>query len=452
MTARTKVARDLGAVVVAAILLFACRQIVGIDDRTPQEPPATDSAPPIDTAPACGSVVVPAACRACLDRECCAEEKACADSEGCARYEACVGRCGASPKCRAQCVVDSKWFTNDATIHYDVCMAQHCAEECELKCGSAAALVEPANADDCEKCLVAGVCADWMACAKDLACQQTIWCHGGCRTFDCSKACDDPSNPGAATFATLGLKSVSCTGACKPGRYWACVDTMTWPLTESDKIHLTGNTKDFATDLFVVGEDVDVKACAAADMTCTLPVVASTKLTADGRALLDLSTGGPGLRGFLGHFELQPASPDWLPSLVFLDPLTRTNAIGPLRLLTRNELEAVTKPFVTLDPDHGHVIVVARDCMVVGADQVEVDISAASKDSMTKRAYMAPDGMHPEFPATGTLGVAAFVNVREGPTDVTIRPLSRTDIVGRRAIYVRRGATTFAYVGPTPSR
>jgi hypothetical protein len=437
--------RHWGAGLVFAISVLACRQIVGIDDRAP------DAAPPPgpDAAAACGGLGFSPTCQACLSTKCCAEGKTCGDSTTCNHYEGCLGKCGADSGCRSQCLIDAKWAADDATRAFDVCLSQNCADACDAKCGHTTIGVLPTVAAQCDACLERLACPASKACSVDPVCQQAFWCRAACRTYDCSQACDDPAASGSRLWSDLLAEVQKCAVDCKFGQYWACVGSVAFPHTESDKIHVTGTVVDFGLN-GVPG--VTFRACHETDLTCAASLATPTTATTDakGKFAFDIAMPKVGAGAFTGYIQTD-LSDLLMPQMLFVPMLSRSKWDVWLPTFRTSELYplAIASGAKAIDPERGHLIVRAIDCFQNFA--AEVEISASSADSQTTRAYVKGTLPFPDATMTDGSGSVGFVNMPVGPTEVTLLPKSLGGKIGaKRTVFIRKGTFTWLDLGPTP--
>jgi hypothetical protein len=439
------------AVTLAAAVLGACRQTIGIDQYF--------NAPADAGSSVCGLSYGTPTCASCASARCCSESIACAADRTCAPYESCLGDCKGDPKCRTQCAIDHPVGTATDVSALSVCLANKCEDECELSCGALAGWqVEPDAASACQACIAANACSVVRDCARSIDCDATNRCILACPTLDCKEACEtqhgltidygDQFDAGTAPWPALQKVATGvCASACNTGGYWECVNKVSWPApkTATSTIHFW--FKDEVSGSGVPGTTVSV--CSSTDVDCNSAVV--TGMTNDaGEVLLSFANRGVfsnGL-GLTGYLKTAPSMNE-LPGPVFWGfPLSESDFFAFGTGVTPQLFQqAIMNANITLDANRSALNGVVFDCLGNYASGVNLTVDTADEETV------AINLSGNRTVTTDSTGILSFFNVPTGPVRITATPVA----IGRPSAQVVANVQGAAGIGgptvylpPTP--
>lgn len=434
------------AAVAATASVIACRQVVGITDKAPEDL----------TTSVCGLPYGTSVCASCANTNCCTESTACAADPGCAAFEKCFDPCNGDPKCWAQCLLEYPSSNSNVTA-LSACMATSCDSRCGLTCGAfVGSIVEPDAAAACQSCVVSHACAAGLACARSASCDTVARClNQTCHTLDCQDSCAlangvDPAyswEPDGGTGGLYGVFSTavaSCKSACTPD--WSCLGHVTWPAPVSamDTYHFW--LRDYGSGMPVQGASVTL--CSSADLPCNEPIKSGTT-NASGEVSLpfqNTSISGPEQSGLVGF--LRTSADGFMPADYFW-----THSLSQAQMYSYTELstlaawqgfEAAVK--VTPDPARGIVSVIAYGCPGLAGTQAGIRVAISTADTMTQSftpSLVATD-------VTDPVGILVFYNVPAGAFQWTTTATAVGKQAGTGFAAVRAGAETIILAFVTP--
>jgi hypothetical protein len=435
------------ALALAAGVVGACRQVIGIDQYFNAPADAGSDA----GSTVCGPSYGTATCASCVSASCCSQSTACAADQDptCAAYESCFGNCNGAPKCWAQCLADFPASGADVTA-LSVCMATHCETQCSLACGAFAATnVQPDAAISCQSCIASKACAETRACARSSDCDAIQRCVLGCATQDCRDTCytahgvdpaysyePDGGNGGVHGLFTTAVEQ--CQTQCGFND-WSCVGHESWPAPESAKETLYFWVKDYSTGLPVAGADVAL--CGNEDIPCAAPFATATTNMAGAVSLpFQNAQGiggqlGVGLTGFL-----MVTSPTIRPYYYYWGyPLSQTAAYLYGEVTTPESFQQISASLnVIPDPRRGTVGVAVYCCSQTAGNVAGVQVNLNTADAMTQS--FTPTGVATNI--TDSTGLLVFGNVPAGNVTVTAIPTVLKKASSTVTANVRAGATT----------
>jgi hypothetical protein len=356
----------------AAVVIVACRQIVGIAD----DPPGAGAAP------VCGGLPwAEGECAACMLSSCCTEATKCASEPACASTFGCVARCAPGDEaCRSKCVVRG----DEAMAAVGACQSRACAPDCGLKCGGWGLLAGPQLAHiestpGCESCLTSTACNELANCVAHEACLAARFCNNACIQFDgqCVTGCGAPPIDLASPYAVDAGSVLSdqelltyCAAECQPGTDWSCVGHAAWPSPRAPAITLRIRFEDAETTQPLKG--VSGQACAYPDMACSPPIAQGTS-GADG--IVTFSDVPVQLSPFTGYFHFTLAG--YLPTDVVVTPfLAESSSASPAQVATLPMLtmldnqQLFIQAQIPYDPTLGTILIYPVDCEGIGAPGV----------------------------------------------------------------------------------
>jgi hypothetical protein len=428
--------------------MFACRQVVGIQDGVG------------DPTNACGLPYGTNACAECIATSCCSESAACSADPTCVPTESCLGNCKGDPACRSQCVIDFPSGTAASVAPLSACIASKCEGECNLACGGLAGSETPPDAAAaCQSCLTTSACAPAEACASSIDCAAAFQqCALACPTWDCAETCRAAhgaavtagSSPDAGPWTSFVQEwSGPCGTACASGGYWSCVGHVGWPAPKSPAVTVAYTGFEYVSHAPVASLNVSV--CNPLDLACATPL-ASGQTNATGTVVLKLQnppdSNGLGLNGYF-----QVTSPDktYMPNIVYWGyPMSEANNPLPmdaygLNITTIEDEQLAAALGVTVDATRGQVFVNVEDCLFNPAPGVQVTID--NQDPAIREFY----GIGNLMPtATDRTGVAIFTNVPVGNVNLTATPVAIGAPSSKVTVQVRAGWITGANLFPTP--
>ena len=428
--------------------MFACRQIVGIQDGVG------------DPTRACGLPYGTNECAECAATSCCNESAACSADPACAPYESCLESCKGDPACRSRCVVDFPSGTAAPVASLSACLASKCETECNLACGGLASSETPPDAAAaCQSCLTTSACAPAEACASSVDCEAAFQqCSLACPTWDCAETCRTAhgapvvpgSDPDGGPFTSFIREwSGACATACASGDYWSCVGHVGWPAPKSPSVTVTYTGFEYVSHAPVASLNISV--CNPLDLACARPL-ASGQTDATGTVVLNLlnppDSNGLGLNGYF-----QVSSPDktYVPNIVYWGyPMSEANNPLPmdaygLNITVEEDEQLAAALGVTVDPTRGQIFANVEDCLFNSAPGVQVTLD--DHDPAIHEFY----GIGNLMPtATDQTGVAIFTNVPVGNVNVTATPLALGAPSSKVTVQVRAGWITGANLFPTP--
>jgi hypothetical protein len=424
----------------------ACRQIVGISDQS------------------CGS---------CSQQHCGAEREACSGVPACAALENCLTACNGEPGCRSQCTIDNPVGDGaDIPAALDACLASNCSAICGLTCGALSKVAAPAAASACASCIESYACAEAQTCAGSAYCQREFLCRENCVTGDCTGRCSLPGYDGGeqlcpgtcgaspcltncsgtpdanmSLYSTfMGTVSGRCQKDCAVGNNWSCVGNVEWPAAKGPERALTLALRNIDGSPNPVN-DVTVKMCGATDLNCE--TIIDEQMT-DAYGVVRLVDNTPVVNGIGLNGYLDLSAPDIYPMTIQWGfPLSETEGIlsTPAPVFYSGAfLGLFAQHNVTIDPEMGHIGVVAVDCL--GNQSPGVRFSVSGLGSEAQLLYVpsiSGDG------PTDESGTAFFINVPPGNYDVSAIPDSLGAVSSHQHVAVRAGSLSAVGMAPTPS-
>ena len=438
-------ARRLGVGIGALVLVAACRQLVGIGDRSVAAGVDAGS-----DAAACGLAFPPGDCRTCMEAKCCSTGSACAAAPACAGNEECVAACGADEDCVERCQLTHPAGAVAAVPSLDTCIASRCANECQIPCGAHTGLVASPDASAaCGTCIAANACSMAASCGTSLACETLYRCEVACPTLDCATACEF-DDAGTTAFQAYGAALLgSCAVDCELGQNWVCAGHVSWPEPKSTKLAIDAVVADVLASTPTA--NADVKLCAKNDQGCLQPLDDQTTDTT-GAVHLHYSLTNTTQGGLDGYLLI--TSTAIAPSLFFWGfPLSEPLATFGIKIST---VAATSLPVflstigANQAPGHGMAFVGALDCSHNPAVGARVTIVSGS-DANTKIFYGVSGGAAFSTTATGTdsSGVALLVNMPAGPVQIQVANASGL-VVSQVSFLVIDGAAEEVVALPTP--
>ncbi len=393
--------------------------------------------------PACGIPAGNAACESCLATSCCDVAQACRENGACAAYESCAVPCLGDPACRARCAV-AHGANLPEVAAFDQCLDKNCGNgDCGVTCGEEGVPINPAKADECANCIKQFACPQAQACGESLSCHLYGQCLLACGTPDCQGACKDEQGAGADLLYKVALSAAVCQTSCGAGATWSCVGAgRTFPAKSAQM------TAELSWLQRVPDAGVLAKACPSNDLSCAAP--SGTGLTTDGGVVsLSLPPQIVGLPGFQGYFDISSNPAALYPELSFLAaPVSeRVDHLRVVAFAPGDLASYASDVSATLDPDHGHVFVIAQDCLLLPAPDVTVQIDHA--DAMTRTIYFS--GMAPSASslATDALGFALILNVPANQLlTVTLTPTATGRPSTKVTMFTRPGVLSYVQAFP----
>lgn len=427
-----------GALAVGAVV--ACRQLVGIGDDPPMDPP--DASP----GPACGLAFDDAgACQACMQSSCCTQASACADSGGCTTVETCVGDCNGDPTCRSRCTLDNGVAADPAIAPLDACLAAQCSGPCGLQCGAATEFIPPTAAASCQECVVANLCSQAAACGDDPLCLATLRCVAAAPTLDVQEACE-PDGGRADLDNVVAAVTYSCAPQCAWGNDWTCVGHVLTPPALTPGIALTVNVTDLTNNNPVA--DVTTTLCKGG-AACDGGTMFATGITdSDGGVTLLVDGGSGSWRN--GYLSLSTPDASIVPELAYWSfGLTQPQATLSVPTVTPSEVSAAVGLIgLTVNQELGSVLVQVVDCYGTPAPGVKVAITPTGPS--TQVLYFGTDFLSMTADSTNTNGQAVIINVPTQQIVLTATPEATGQVSSTVAFVVQPNWATYVVAPPTP--
>jgi hypothetical protein len=436
---RTQVVVASVAIACVGSAMLCCQQVLSIEGPVVLE----------GTTSACGLTLPVGACQSCVAAQCCAQASACAGDPACRGLESCLLGCDSDYACRATCVATHVVGLQDDVPTLDTCVAASCESECGLICGTSSSFSPPDAAQSCQDCIAAHACEPTLACATSLECELTGHCAFGCSTPDCTAACLSRAG-GADVFTSTAIEvGLPCYSLCGVGHYWQCVGQVAWPVAKSTTQSATLTLWDpNANHGGAPLSGLIVKACDAADPSCSAPVAQATSNESSQATLSLPAIPAPGF-GFRGYFDVESPSGLTLPYLYFLSfPLSEADARLTLPIPYAIDVQqSMALVNVTPDPARGHIAVVADDCILINAPGVVV--TADGVDGETREYYFSAGQPSATATATDITGVAYFYNVAPGQYSLHVTPRDLGRASSNVRVLVRKGALSLVTALPT---
>ena len=230
-------------------------------------------------------------------------------------------------------------------------------------------------------------------------------------------------------------------GSASPPNDWTCVGDLPPPVFEPGTSTGTIWVREQVSGNVVPG--TTVRTCVQQDPGCDQPIDEGiTDIVGYWPLLAPTSEpfffevlGNPAIVPALFYEFAPPDQPDFERTL---DALS-TAAVA----------EAASALNVTLAPDRGHLLVVARDCG--GAAATGVELSLDPTDGEATIGYWRDGAIAPQLTETAAEGLALWLNVPAMATSVTARLTASNEALSSRLVNVRAGTTTVVAVEPWPT-
>lgn len=433
-------ARVLASLVLCS-LVFAtggCREIVGIEERTADEPTGHDAAPSCGDFRAGGQ-----GCGACTEAHCCAEGAACRADPECGGAFDCASACdGSGDECRAKCVPSR----SDAMAALASCQATSCASECGLKCGGVYGMYLgrlATRSKACRDCVTTRACAAATACAASTSCLKALGCGENCPPLDevCGQQCRAALPDAAQLLAGVFTEGAACAKECERGKQWACVGNASRPVTSEHDASLSIQVMNSAFTAPLA--NTQVHACDVLSSDCVPPLATGTS-GPDGWVTLGISVSG----SFRGYLDF--TGPANMPNLFYqeLAGSVPRDETFPFQV---GLISAPTVAFlgqavhVPIDPARAILFAQALDCELNFASGVS--FTASGGDGSTVAWYFANGLPHIDTSQTDGNGGGGFVNLPPGLITVTASVAS-IGVVGTASVWTRPNTITTVVLTP----
>jgi hypothetical protein len=394
-----------------------------------------------------------------MNTSCCSESSDCANSSpACLAYESCLGACKGEAQCRAQCTYDNRVSPENAgpisALH--ACLVTHCETECGLQCGGVADYVAPpADAVACDQCVQGNACTVGTACGKSPDCDAYVRCILARRALDGHEACATEHPGGAALFGDpagfmgpiaadtfASTYAGTCSAACNYGGNWSCVGHVVWPQPQATTTTITLQGVHDPLGPPIAGATVAI--CLDSDTDCTNPLGSGITDDAGGVSVAVPTIQGNQNRpqgatvfakvtatGRLPAYEYSVAPLGW--AAFTATPGDSAFLVTPSEVTSKGQ-----------DPSLGALYVAPADCLGSIAPAVRLTANDAGTP-----LYGNGKGSNTNV-ASESAGPAFFLNLPEGPVQVTATPLALGDASATATVYVHAGAFTEFGLPPTP--
>lgn len=449
--------RKVGVTVIVVFLLAtsACKQILGLHERTEDVDAGSQVVASNPVAGSCGPITHPSqACANCMDRNCCDEATACEQDPACKLEVDCLLPCGDDGACRARC---TQFFNRgEALIRVSACRERSCSAECGLSCGGFGYAVP-----GCDTCVQSSCCDLAKACARNDDCQRLDLCLNNCLAGSntCPGDCDSQFSAGSADHGPwVDCVQNTCHAACETGKAWQCLDApVPWPIPKSvGDFTFSVTVVDLLSENPYVG--ATVRACKQLDLQCDVPIDQSVT---DSTGLVSLKV-PVGSVGFNGYLEVtggdngtgMGADSAVFPALYYpVPPIIAPGWRGRLQFVSAGDLPILAAfTTVDVDPARGHFATNAVDCNFTNAGGVSftADSQLANPDDPKLKGFYFVNGI-PNIHATATdplTSIGGFVNLPANSTLITATVAATGKNLGQLSYNIRAGWFTVSSFPP----
>jgi hypothetical protein len=241
--------------------------------------------------------------------------------------------------------------------------------------------------------------------------------------------------------SSLASESDTLTGSAADGP-WRCFESAgSRPNVNAARFDYSMQVLDLATKR--PPSNLNVRACALSDLTCSRPVTPAVGLNADGRVVLPLTL------GFDGFLEL--TADDMGPTLsLFAEPLSRELATlmasQPTPMLSLESLQALQASLgAAISAQAGQIALTALDCNARPAAGMRVQVAAPAVP------FAVISGLPvAQRDTTGADGIVGFVNVTAGVAVVNASIVGLNAALDQRTLPIRSGWITQTTLLPGP--
>ena len=223
---------------------------------------------------------------------------------------------------------------------------------------------------------------------------------------------------------------------CRPNPKWRCEPAVVLPAVGMMTLTVP------IVDALSVGRvsGVKVVACNKLDLMCASPVAEGTS-DREGMAKLTVPM------GFAGYLQVTTRS-DYVPALYFLPTVPPEGMLPNFPLLTSGAiLNALAFALgAGLDPQRGHMMLIAHDCM--GTPLPGVTFTSEQADKSTLQFYVQDQLPSAEAKQTPAAGDGGYVNFPAGTALITAKEVATGIELAKVSVLVRPGFISVLYIRP----
>jgi hypothetical protein len=249
----------------------------------------------------------------------------------------------------------------------------------------------------------------------------------------------DCTGRGDAFAGTVCTGNVCVKPSAPPDPKWGCIGKVKAPTAGPNVTYKAQFLDPITTDPVTSG--LTIKLCTKIDTDCTNPI--KTGITPDSMGWIQESLSPT----FDGYLDIVDPMGTYVPMLLFMDLVADGENTDILLVPPATEASLGMSAGVKLNANDGVVLVRTADCTGKRTDGVSVAISAKG----TARFYFVGGLPMTGATDTDTAGNAGFANVAPGSVTITGTVAKSHEELGKVTTLVRKGATTYQILRPTPT-